>query len=219
MPISERIGFERIKTTRAPPPMTLATDPKSPGSGMEAKPPATRPATRLPSALPMKSDAHHLAQEALGSQLRDGAEADRADTDLPDRAENVEADEPAGADLARTAVCVHRAPGHHEKPDGHGAQSVRELDRQGGLAEPSRSQSIPESGEKMITRSALTVRNQEAGISQPPINRSVSWEAKRFIEEPACSKPDQKSAVAAKKTKTAATRFFSVPSSRPRRRR
>ena len=63
----------------------------------------------------------------------------------------------------------------------------------------------------------LTDWSHEAGISQCPITRLVSRSAKRFIEDPACSYPDQKRTAARKKTKIRTTRFFSGTDSLPKR--
>ena len=52
--------------------------------------------------------------------------------------------------------------------------------------------------------------SQLAGISQPLMTRSVRRSANRFIDDPACSKPDQKHAAARKQTAITPTRFFST---------
>jgi hypothetical protein len=59
--------------------------------------------------------------------------------------------------------------------------------------------------------------NQLAGISHPPMTRSVSLSANRFIDDPACSNPDQKHAAARKHTAITPMRFFSAVVSPPNR--
>ena len=61
-----------------------------------------------------------------------------------------------------------------------------------GSFEPRRSQTQANTGDSRITQIGGTDWSQEAGISQAPIIRSVSREAKRLNEEPACSYPAQK---------------------------
>ena len=61
-------------------------------------------------------------------------------------------------------------------------------------------------GAKRITKAGCTDWNQPAGTSKPPTTRSVWRLANRFIDDPACSKPDQKSAQAMNITSTTTMR-------------
>ena len=66
-----------------------------------------------------------------------------------------------------------------------------------------------------MMNTALTDCSQLAGISHPPITLFVKRSANRFMDEPACSKPDQKHAAATHMTPITTTRFFSTCVSRP----
>src|SRR4051812_3627046 len=70
--------------------------------------------------------------------------------------------------------------------------------------------SHPKIGAKAIIMTGLMFCSQLVGNSHPPMVRLVRSRAKRFNDEPACSKPDQKTA-ASKNNQTITTRcFFSV---------
>ena len=70
-------------------------------------------------------------------------------------------------------------------------------------------QSEPKTGASRMMKTGFTDWSQLAGISQPRITRSVKRSAKRFIEEPACSNPDQKSAARTKSQNITPMRRFS----------
>jgi hypothetical protein len=77
----------------------------------------------------------------------------------------------------------------------------------------SRTHRAENTGANRITNAGCTDWNQPAGISKPPTKRSVWRLANRFIEDPACSKPDQNSAHAMNITSTTCTRRRSAGSS------
>ena len=66
-------------------------------------------------------------------------------------------------------------------------------------------------------KSELRFWNQEAGTVKLPIWRWVRSAAKRLSEEPACSKPDQKSAAPTKRMASTIIRRFSGPVRSPAR--
>ena len=84
-----------------------------------------------------------------------------------------------------------------------------------GFRWPSPSHTALNIGASRMMNIEFTDCNQLAGISHPPIMRLVSLSANRFIDEPACSKPDQKQAAARKQTAITPTRFFSTAVSPP----
>src|SRR5687767_10412301 len=77
-----------------------------------------------------------------------------------------------------------------------------------GLREPIQSHSALNNGASRMMNTPLTDCSQLAGISHPLTMRSVSRSANRVIDEPACSKPDQKHAAARKHTAITPTRFL-----------
>ena len=77
-----------------------------------------------------------------------------------------------------------------------------------GLRDPSQSHIALKSGASRMMNIEFTDCSQLAGISHPPMMRSVSRSANRFIDEPACSKPDQKHAAARKHTAMTPIRFL-----------
>src|SRR5687767_1303078 len=79
-----------------------------------------------------------------------------------------------------------------------------------GFLAPSHSHNALNNGASKMMNVEFTDWSQLAGISQPPITRSVRRSAKRFIDEPACSNPDQKQAAARKHTAITQIRFFSI---------
>src|SRR5687768_12596635 len=86
-----------------------------------------------------------------------------------------------------------------------------------GFREPIQIHSALNNGASRMMNTAFTDCSQLAGISHPAITRSVRRSANKFIDEPACSKPDQKHAAARKQTAITPTRFFSVVVNPPNR--
>jgi hypothetical protein len=76
-------------------------------------------------------------------------------------------------------------------------------------------QSQAKTGASRMMNIEFTDWRKLAGTSHPPITRSVRSRAKRLSEEPACSKPDQKTAEKTKSTTITASRFLSVGSRPP----
>ena len=65
------------------------TMPNSVWSGIVLKNPPTHPASLLPNAFDQEPDAHHQADDARRRHLRDGAESDRAQTQLAELGQQV----------------------------------------------------------------------------------------------------------------------------------
>ncbi len=68
---------------------------------------------------------------------------------------------------------------------------------------------MPITGASRMMKIGLIDWSVDAGISIPKTVRSVRSRAKRFSDEPACSKPDQKTAMSRKSQKITAIRLFS----------
>ena len=81
-----------------------------------------------------------------------------------------------------------------------------------GLREPRRTQRLPTTGARMMMNSGLMFCSSEAGISKEPKVRSVKSRANRFIDEPACSKPDQNIAAPRNSSAITNTLLRSLPS-------
>src|SRR5687767_4367098 len=86
-----------------------------------------------------------------------------------------------------------------------------------GLRLPSHSQIALNTGASRMMNVEFTDCSQLAGISHPFMTRSVNRWANRFIDDPACSNPDQKHAAARKQTAITPTLFFSTGVSRPKK--